>query len=94
MTDPSPNRISPDGGPVATTAAASSSSSSAPSPAPVYTVPPWVKVLLAGAIPALGGAAITPGIPPPVQLVCGLLALAAGGIAAHLGMTVGAPRSG
>lgn len=93
-----PNRISPDGGPVATTAEASQrpvgafTASSPPRGTPVGAVPSWVRWALSALIPMLGGAAITPGVPPIAQLVCGFLTLGAGGLAAHLGMTVGAPK--
>lgn len=56
----------------------------------VTTVPMWVKLALASAIPMLGG--IATALPPPWNMVVGIVGLGVGGLAAFLGMTVGQPK--
>lgn len=58
--------------------------------AEVTTVPMWVKLALASAIPMLGG--IATALPPPWNMVVGIAGLGVGGLAAFLGMTVGQPK--
>lgn len=59
-------------------------------PGEVVTVPMWVKLLIASCIPMLGGAATM--LPPPWNAVVGIVGLGVGGVAAWLGMSVGAPK--
>lgn len=61
-----------------------------PSQGEVVTVPFWVKLTLAGAIPMVGGIATM--VPPPWNLVAGIVGLGIAGVASFLGMSVGAPK--
>ena len=56
----------------------------------VVTVPLWVKLLLASAIPMIGGTAAI--LPPPWNIVLGIVSLGVAGLASFLGMSVGVPR--
>lgn len=88
MTDPNPNRISPDGGPVATPAQPTTPTTSA-QPAP-HDVPFGVKLAIAGAIPGL--VALGAALPPPWNLVCVVAGASVGGIATFLGMATGSEQ--